>query len=433
VELLGQPGPLRMRDNPLYVAMAVGLLMLPVLLFFRWYESRDVVTGAQGPFPAAFGTEAPVAPEHVMHRETGERALVHGLSVEWTTHGARAVNLRTGKEYWRYERQDEDSVVMSFDVSGRTVVIAYSDSTLVGVDLHTGKRLWREDLGYGKGFRSVSLGAGQALTAAPGAVRAFDERDGRSLWTAKTPKSCSDVIVYAVYPLPDHVSAVPVMCNVASIDRDNEQYYLLLGVDDRTGKALWQRRISDPKWAVRGDAHTLAAQTPDTDTDDSPAVQLLDMSREGATPRADLDTSSWNPVGAGSGTVLLATDAEGNGDSDHDTVLHAYDTEDGRLAWRLKAPAGQEYGSGVIADGRVYLVRQPLLTEADAERRVREAELLVLDAGTGRALHTLRLPAMTVPDDDVYFMKLDVHQVTDGALRLSWRGLSTDEQLIITD
>ncbi len=87
----------------------------------------------------------------------------------------------------------------------------------------------------------------------------------------------------------------------------------------------------------------------------------------------------------------------------------------------------------MIADGRVYLVRQPLLTEADAERRVREAELLVLDAGTGRALHTLRLPAMTVPDDDVYFMKLDVHQVTDGALRLSWRGLSTDEQLIITD
>ncbi|MCZ4512994.1 PQQ-binding-like beta-propeller repeat protein [Streptomyces sp. ActVer] len=421
-----------MRDNPMYLAFAIVLLMLPVLLFLGWYENRDVVTGAQGPFPAAFGTEAPVAPEHVMRRGTGERALVHGLSVESTADGARAVNLRTGKEYWRYERQDEGSVVMSFDVSGRTVVIAYSDSTLVGVDLRTGKRLWREDLGHGEGFRNVSLGAGQALTAAPGAVRAFDERDGRSLWTAKTPKSCSEVGVYAVYSLPDHVSAVPVLCNVASPDTDKEQYYLLLGVDNRTGKALWQRRISDPKWAVRGDAHTLAAPKPDTD-DSPPAVQLLDMSREGAIPRADLDTTAWNPVGAGSGTVLLATDAEGNGDGDHDTVLHAYDTEDGRLAWRLKAPAGQEYGSGVIADGRVYLVRQPLLTEADAKRRVRDAELLVLDADTGRALRTLRLPAMTAPNDDVYFMKLDVHQVTDGALSLSWRELSTDEQLIITD
>ncbi|MEV2195179.1 PQQ-binding-like beta-propeller repeat protein [Streptomyces phaeochromogenes] len=169
-----------------------------------------------------------------MHRRTGKRVLVHGLSVDSTADSARAVNLRTGKEYWRYERQDEGSVVMSFDVSGRTVMIAY-------------------------------------------------------------------------------------------------------------------------------------------------------------------------------------------------------DTEDGRLAWRLKAPAGQEYGSGVIADGRVYLVRQPLLTEADATRRVRDSEMLVLDADTGHALHTLRLPAMTAPDDDVYFMKLDVHQVTDRALSLSWRELSTDEQLIITD
>lgn len=40
---------------------------------------------------------------------------------------------------------------------------------------------------------------------------------------------------------------------------------------------------------------------------------------------------------------------------------------------------------------------------------------------------------MTAPNDDVYFMKLDVHQVTDGALSLSWRELWTDEQLIITD
>ncbi|WP_406488321.1 PQQ-binding-like beta-propeller repeat protein [Streptomyces phaeochromogenes] len=419
-----------MRDDPLYVALGIALLMLPVLLLLGWYQNRDVVTGAQGPFPAAFGTEAPVAPEHVMRRKTGDRVLVHGLSVESTTDGARAVNLRTGKEYWRYERQDESSVAMSFDVSERTVVIAYREA-LVGVDLRTGKRLWREDLGDGEAFRSVRLGAGQALTEVPGAVRAFDERDGRSLWTAKTPKSCPEVGVYDAYALPDHVSAVPVLCNVASLDTDAEQYYLLLGVDNRTGKALWQRRTSHPRGAVRGDAHTLAAPKPDTD--DALAVQLLDMSREGATPRADLDTTAWNPVGAGSGTVLLATDAQGDGDGNHDTVLHAYDTEDGRLSWRLKAPTGQEYGSGVIADGRVYLVRQPLLTKADAKRRIRGAELLVLDADTGRALHTLRLPAMTAPNDDVYFMKLDVHQVTDGALSLSWRELWTDEQLIITD
>lgn len=426
---------LRLREGRRFLwiiaaATAVCLLLVPLAQWLQPSGESDLVTGAQGPFPAAFGPGAPVAPEHVMRRKTGRRVLVHGLSVESTTDGARAVNLRTGKEYWRYERQDESSGAMSFDVSERTVVIAYREA-LVGVDLRTGKRLWREDLGDGEAFRGVRLGAGQALTEVPGAVRAFDERDGRSLWTAKTPKSCPEVGVYDAYALPDHVSAVPVLCNVASLDTDAEQYYLLLGVDNRTGKALWQRRISHPRAVVRGDAHTLAAPKPDTD--DSLAVQLLDMSREGATPRADLDTTAWNPVGAGSGTVLLATDAQGDGDGNHDTVLHAYGTEDGRLSWRLKAPTGQEYGSGVIADGRVYLVRQPLLTKADAKRRIRGAELLVLDADTGRALHTLRLPAMTAPNDDVYFMKLDVHQVTDGALSLSWRELWTDEQLIITD
>ncbi|MFF5004459.1 PQQ-binding-like beta-propeller repeat protein [Streptomyces phaeochromogenes] len=424
---------LRLREGRRFLwiiaaATAVCLLLVPLAQWLQPSGESDLVTGAQGPFPAAFGAEAPVAPEHVMRRKTGERALVHGLSVELTFNGARAVNLRTGKEYWRYERQD--SGVMSFDVSERTVVIAYWE-TLVGVDLRTGKPLWRKDLGDRKLFRNVRLGGGQALTSAPGTVRAFDERDGRSLWTVRAPKSCPAVDVHAVYVLPDHVSAVPLLCNVASLDTDNEQYYLLLGVDNRTGKALWQRRISDPNWAVRGDAHTLAAPKPDTD--DPPAVQLLDMSREGATPHADLDTTAWNPVGAGSGTVLLATDTQGDGDGNHDTVLHAYDTEDGRLAWRLKAPTGQEYGSGVIADGRVYLVRQPLLTKADAGRRIRGAELLVLDADTGRALHTLRLPAMTAPDEDVSFMKLDVHEVADGALSLSWRELRPDEQLIITD
>jgi len=267
---------LRLREGRRFLwiivaATAACLLLVQLAQWLQWFQpsgESDLVTGAQGPFPAAFGPGAPVAPEHVMRRRTGERVLVHGLSVESTTDGARAVNLRTGKEYWRYERQDESSVAMSFDVSERTVVIAYW-GTLVGVDLRTGKRLWREDLGDDEAFRSVSLGAGQALTAAPGAVRAFDERDGRSLWTVRTPKSCPAVGVHAVYVLPDHVSAVPLLCNLASLDTD-----------------------------------------------------------------------------------------------------------------------------------------------------------------TGRPLHTLRLPAMTAPDDDVYFMKLDVQQVTDGAPSLSWRELSTDEQLI---
>ncbi|WP_435226636.1 hypothetical protein [Streptomyces sp. Tue6028] len=108
------------------------------------------------------------------------------------------------------------------------------------------------------------------------------------------------------------------------------------------------------------------------------------------------------------------------GSGDHDTVLHAFGTRDGQSSWQLWAPAGQEYGLAKIADGRVYVVRQPLLTETDTGRRI-HADLLVLDAGTGRLLHTLRLPSMTVPDDYDSFVKLDILDAADGALSVGWR------------
>ncbi|MFE7790654.1 PQQ-binding-like beta-propeller repeat protein [Streptomyces sp. NPDC057460] len=392
------------------------------------YAERDLVTGAQGPFPAAFAVGSPVTPEHVMRRSAGvDMALMHGMSVEWTGSGVKAVNLRTGKEYWRYERRDLGGTMWSFAVSARTVVAGFDDGKLVGIDLRTGKPLWHERILHNDGFRSVSLTGGQAVTEAPGAVRAFDERDGRSLWTVKTPGTCPDVLVYNVYSLPDRVSAVPVMCNVSSVVGDD--YNLLLGVDNRTGELLWQRRTPDPSEVVRGDDHTLVAPAPDPD--DQPYVRLLDMNREGVTSHAGLATDWWNPVGAGDGTVLVGIDAEG-GTEDRVTVLHAFDTTDGRLTWRLRAPSGREFGSGEIADGRFYVVRQPLLTEADAGHRI-HADLLVLDADTGRLLHTLRLPAMTVPDEsDDYFAKLDVGDVADGAIGISWRD-DRGDLLIVTD
>ncbi|MGW1028740.1 hypothetical protein ACWD4J_34490 [Streptomyces sp. NPDC002577] len=129
--------------------------------------------------------------------------------------------------------------------------------------------------------------------------------------------------------------------------------------------------------------------------------------------------------------MVLASDTT-KGRGYHDTLLRAYDTKDGHRTWQLRAPTGQEYGSGVIADGRMYVVRQPFLTGADGRRRIR-AELLVLDADTGHLLHTLRLPAMTVPEDDISFMTLDIQDVTDGAVSISWRDGVTQDLLIATD
>ncbi|AWE50257.1 hypothetical protein DC008_11340 [Streptomyces nigra] len=404
----------------------IVLLLLAIGGLVDWYESRDVFTGAHGPFPAAFAAEAPVAPEHVMRRAGGEQALVHGLSLRWTDSGMAALNLRTGKEYWRYERRDSNNpAVWSFGVSERTVVARFTDGKLVAIDLRTGKLLWHTEIRAGDRYRSVELVGGRAVTEDLGAVRAFDERGGRSLWTLKTPESCPEVFLHSVHALPNHLYAVHVMCNASGRD-DRDEYGLLFGVDNRTGKILWQQRTVDPELTAWGDGHTLIAPDPDRPQ----TIQLLDMNRQRISPRATLPLDEWDVVAAGSGTVLSATDPK-DGSEDHDTLLRAYNTLDGQPSWQLRAPTGQEYGFPKIADGRVYVVRQPFLTAADAGRRV-HADLLILDAGTGHLLHTLRLPAMTAPDETDDFEKLNVRDTADGAVSISWRDGSGD-LLIATD
>ncbi|MHC3475563.1 hypothetical protein ACYF6T_43850 [Streptomyces sp. 7R007] len=148
------------------------------------------------------------------------------------------------------------------------------------------------------------------------------------------------------------------------------------------------------------------------------------MNRQRISARAALPLDEWDVLTAGGGTVVSGSDPK-DGSGDHETLLRGYDARDGRSSWQLRASAGQEYGIARIADGRVYVVRQPFLTAADAGRRI-QADLLVLDAATGQLLHTLRLPAMTAPDDSDAFDRLDVLDTADGAVSIAWRDHSGD-------
>ncbi|MGW1964448.1 PQQ-binding-like beta-propeller repeat protein [Streptomyces sp. NPDC001935] len=395
------------------------LVEVMVLVFFvvvvplkHGHQWGDVFTEARGPFPAAFASGAPVAPAHVVRGTTVQQALVHGLSVQETDSGVRAVNLRTGEEYWHYERRDPEGLVNAVSVSERTVVVGESDGRLVGIDVRTGKLLWRVDVRE-EGWRRVVLAGGQVVTGAPGAVRAFDERDGRSLWTVRTPTSCPQVLVVHVHALPEGLSAVQVMCNVVKPDWDT--YDLLLGVDHRTGRVLWRQRTEESveeAWS----GHTRVTEDPELERN----VQVSDVDRQGVSRRGTLPFVSWDEVAADDGTVLVGTDAKDR-PGDRGTLLAAYDTRDGHRAWQVRAPAGQEYGAPEIVDGRVYVVRRPFLTEADKGRRI-HAELLVLDADTGRPLHTLKLPSMKAPDASDDDEELDILDIADGALSIGWRG-----------
>lgn len=415
---------------------ALGLLVVltsvvcALLLVFEpgdRHQPQDVITGAQGPFPAAFADRPPSRPDHVIDRKLdggaslpSDSGVAHGLAVERTDAGVQAVNLRTGKVYWRYERGGDEQV-LQLAVTERTVVIGYwsHGAELVGVDLRQGRPLWRANVWNKHGAQLMRLEDGQVVVpVSAGTLGAFGERDGRRLWTVKVPGSCPDLHVTTVYVLPRHLSAVHLECGTGN----DEESGLVLGIDNQTGDVLWHQETEGPGSLVRAGAHELIAPDPD-----SPAtVRVLDVNRQGISTRATFSPDSWEPVASGSGIAVSATDSRSQDDDhDHDDLLRAYDARNGHLAWRLSAPHGQVYGLPAVADGRMYVVRQP--SSADVDDRV-QADLLVLDAKTGHLLHTthLRLPAGTRLDGG----DLTVDSVADGAVIISRQHR---ELLIATD
>ncbi len=383
---------------------------------------KDLVTGAQGTFPAPLGTAAPAAPDHVLRRTTADETVAHGLSVRQTARGVRAVNVRTGKQYWRYERRDTDVAVRSYEVSDRTVVTGFDDGRLTGIDLRTGRPLWTTEVRGSAGL--VERTEGKVLTSRSGTVYALSERTGRILWRTKAaPRPCTKAELQAAYAFPDRLTAVLLHCNWVS----GNQYNVLLGLDDRTGRVLWRQRSVYNDSPLRGDQHTLLAPDPDPLTPQT--VRLLEVSRAGATVRGGFPVKRDYALVAGDGVAVSNLDPEIY-DTDSNTLLTTRTTDDGHVLWRLRAPTGQAYGEPAIADGRVYVVRQPVLRYADAGHRT-EADLLVLDARTGRLRHTVRLPDLTVPNDVNAYAVLDTRDSTDGAIGVAWRGERTELLLAV--
>lgn len=441
--------------------VAVGVSIMLLVPLARWHvESEssgpsersaagpDLVTGAQGAFPAPLGTTAPLAPDHVVRPTTTNDAMVHGLGIRATEAGVRAVNLRTGKQYWRYERRSKGVRYPWVEVSERTVVAWFSDGRITAVDLRTGKPLWhkRNRLGVSERTMLGQIVGGQVVTEVPGGVSAFAERDGRTLWTARPHGSrgdgtCDETPVGAVHAFADHLSTVMVSCDTLTtrkqrIDPEEESPEIevdadqssgiLLGVDNRTGDVLWQRRSGADEEFGKGDDNTLVALDPYAST---PRIDLLGVDRAGASRRAGITVKEEWLSAAGDGVVVSTIDPEFYA-FDSNTVLSVYDTQDGHLLWKLPAPSRQVYGHPVVADGRVYVVRQADLAYRDTHS-LSDADLLVLDARTGRPLHTVRLPALAKPKKAGSSTVLDLH-VGDGAVRVRWAGGEKD-LFLVTD
>ncbi|MGW3917159.1 outer membrane protein assembly factor BamB family protein [Streptomyces sp. NPDC005070] len=420
MRLLGEPDPAGVRHARMLLAAVMVAWALGLLI--QWYMERDLVTGSQGPFPTALGSEAPAAPTHTVHRSYRPEALVHGLAVVPTDSGVRALNVRTGKEYWRYERRDDDADMPSVEVSADTVVAWFEDGKLVGIDLRTGSVRWRADFAQ-HGYQHLHIGAGQVVAQTPGGVAAFSERSGAALWKLKDPGSCQGLSPWGVYDMAEHLTVVRLNC-----DGGDGVGGIVIGVDSRTGAALWKRAARQDVY--QADDHTLVADSP-TDTGyagDAARVQLLHVDRHGAEPRTAFTSDDWAPTSAHDG-VIISDAGDEPPDSAHSTDLTAYDTQAGKRAWERRAAAGHSFGSVRIADGRVYVVENSTVLEEHKDRDL-QADLLVLDAHSGKLLHRLRLPHLTVPDD-FSLTDLAVQGVGDGAVRVGWLE-SLDEVWIVT-
>ena len=470
VRLPGEPDPRAWRRLTLYAVGYVTAVLVVLVGLEPWHETPapepDVVTGAQGTFPAALGPEAPVTPSHVLRRTTDDEIVVHGLSIRATGVGVRAVNIRSGAEYWRYERggygegdgdggENRGYYAPSLDVSARTVVAGFADGRFTAIDLRSGRILWHLNISESESRRRTyaRLTGGRVILDTPAGIRALAERTGRTLWTVRRPAECDETPVETVYDFPDHLVTASASCDVLGPKRGNAGYdiapsvakssALLLGIDDRTGKVLWRERHAEQyDDLLRADTHTLAAVGPERRT--PRPVHLLDVSREGAPERTAFSIHLRARLTTGTGIAVTTVDPHIY-DTDSPTLLSAYDTGTGRLRWKLRAPTGKAYGDPVIADGRVYVVRQPIFRYADAGHGT-SADLLVLDAETGRVGHVLKLTGLTVPRDVNAAASLDVGVVgdgvdggdgevtdgADGAVTIKWRG-ERKELLLATE
>lgn len=142
-------------------------------------------------------------------------------------------------------------------------------------------------------------------------------------------------------------------------------------------------------------------------------------------------------------TVSIASDA---GIMVCDTTSHdlpertltAFGVADGQQRWARQPAEGTRFGWPLLVDGRVYVVQQPELSNRHIPQ-TGPSELLVLDARTGRQLHTMRLPALPVDSERLAHdpsASLTAQQAVGGVVTIGWSGLfagPTGDQLVVAE
>ncbi|MFD8384927.1 PQQ-binding-like beta-propeller repeat protein [Streptomyces sp. NPDC059679] len=395
---------------------------------------REWTKGPYGKAPAALGKTAPARPGEMVRRlNQVPEAVVGGLALykDYTPDGIRltARNVRTNRTYWEYGR---DANLYGLEVGDELAVLWWHDGGLTAVDLRTGEPRWRAEAPRTSTDRHRSLVTNLHVTDRAVLVGSEEElwalspADGKRRWRAAPPKGCEgwspldpplalrEVYVVEAGDCPDD----PALDDDPQTDRMAQ-----VGLDADTATVRWRF------------PHDAAIQPylPANDT----TLVLAPVRRDGG--MAVTDVSGRRP---GTRTLPFPDKERGRGATDHTLVaqadddpgaLRGYALDDGRRRWTHQAAKGSRFGQALVADGRVYVVEQPL-QEAGWPPPAGPSRLLVLDAERGGLVYSMSLPELDRSGSGAE-QQLEPSLAGDGVVAVSWSRFpgTGPDVLLLTD
>lgn len=385
------------RRSGLVIGAVVALVVL-ALGVGGWYLTRDPhdyrLDGPHGSFPAALGSGAPLPAKTVATASrtvelAGGLALLPGKatlsfpdgkqSVQGTSRGVTAVNLRDHREYWTYTRPGR--AVVDIAATDADVFALWNDGQLTRIDARTGKPRWRHRLDKtlakeGRGHAQlIAPQHGLVLIVASGRVDAFAADSGAPRWTARPAANC---------PFAQEQDPVFTATTVVVASRKAPCAVSAYRLAD--GARAWNGPSGDTGVAV----HPLAL--------DDTTVLLTGRQGGSVVGAADgrpvrtvaMPVELWD---ARDGLIAGAGQPE---DSGRD-ALGVWDARTGRRLWQNPVGPGLRLDGGpLLAGGNLYVTLTP-------EDGAAKPTLVVLDARTGAKKASLAPPVVVpagLPADD---------------------------------
>jgi outer membrane protein assembly factor BamB len=224
-------------------------------------------------------------------------------------------SLRDGRAVWRTEVESVQNRRVHAAPAGDRLVVANSMDAVLGLDMASGKILWRKKIDAVGA--DLTAGPGFALAADGDRTIALDPADGREIWTCGRP----------ALPNGRSISAKSPVWNL-------EKVAPLAAIGDRV--LLYQKKVRYPD----GQSFSLEAALYD---------------------RAALRDQIWSlPLGSDfqglcpAGPLILSV--EGG-------TLSAWNAVDGRKAWEFRLPGeGRLQGQPLAADGKILVIGKKGLT-----------------------------------------------------------------------